>query len=139
MKSNWHLHGLFNAIGHVLSRLFWNIFVGNFGQMQLSLRTLQTNFRWICREVMSLPDIFTKSGIFLNVKWIFRMSFLPVLWRIFFCVKTDGTNASRGNVECYHRKSIIPTSCVLDKNYFYNRNITKPQPIRHGVPCSQHL
>lgn len=36
---------------------------------------------------MSLADIFTKSGIFLNVKWIFRMSSLPVLWRIFFALK----------------------------------------------------
>ena len=89
---------------------------------------------------MSLADIFTKSGIFLNVKWIFRMSSVPVLWRIFFLVlKQTVLTLARGIVECYHCKSIIPTSCVLDENYFYNRNITKPQPIRHGVPCSQHL
>lgn len=36
---------------------------------------------------MSLADIYTKSGIFLNVKWIFRMSSLPVLWRIFLGLK----------------------------------------------------
>lgn len=90
-----------------------------------------------------LPLNMPRGNVFSRCLYKMLIGFFYVLFTCAlaygFCQKIDGTNARRGNVECYHRKSIILTSWVLDKNYFYNRNITKPQLMGHGVSCSQHL